>query len=41
MQPRAEVAHWLFAAGFLFFALVLLAEAIVGPQVYRRRLWRA
>ena len=41
MLPRAEIAHWLFAAGFLFFALVLLAEAIVGPAVFRRRAWRA
>lgn len=41
MLPRAEIAHWLFAAGFLFFALVLLAEAIVGPEVFRRRPWRA
>ena len=41
MLPRAEIAHWLFAAGFLFFALVLLAEAIVGPDVFRRRSWRA
>ncbi len=41
MLPRAEIAHWLFAAGFLFFALVLLAEAIVGSEVFRRRAWRA
>jgi len=41
MQPRAEIAHWLFAAGFLFLGLVLLAEAIVGPAVFRRRAWRA
>jgi hypothetical protein len=41
MLPRAEIAHWLFAAGFLFFGLVLLAEAIVGPAVFRRRTWRA
>lgn len=41
MLPRAEIAHWLFAAGFLFFGLVLLAEAIVGPAVFRRRPWRA
>lgn len=41
MLPRAEVAHWLFAAGFLFFGLVLLAEALVGPAVFRRRAWRA
>jgi hypothetical protein len=41
MLPRAEIAHWLFAAGFLFFGLVLLAEALVGPEVFRRRPWRA
>jgi hypothetical protein len=41
MLPRAEIAHWLFAAGFLFFGLVLLAEAIVGPAIFRQRLWRA
>jgi hypothetical protein len=41
MLPRAEIAHWLFAAGFLFFGLVLLAEALVGPEVFRRRAWRA
>ena len=41
MLPRAEIAHWLFAAGFLFFGLVLLAEALVGPAVFRRRAWRA
>jgi hypothetical protein len=41
MLPRAETAHWLFAGGFLFFGLVLLAEAIVGPAVVRRRAWRA
>ena len=41
MLPRAEIAHWLFAGGFLFFGLVLLAEAIVGPHVFRRRAWRA
>ena len=41
MLPKAEVAHWLFAAGFLFLGLVLLAEAIVGPTVFRRRAWRA
>jgi len=41
MLPRAEIAHWLFAAGFLFFGLVLLAEAIVGQAVFRSRPWRA
>lgn len=41
MQPRAEVVHWLFATGFLALGLCLLTEAIVGPQVWRRRRWRA
>ena len=41
MLPRAEIAHWLFAAGFLFFGLVLLAEAIIGQAVFRSRPWRA
>jgi hypothetical protein len=41
MLPRAETAHWLFAAGFLFLGLVLLAEAIVGTETFRRRPWRA
>lgn len=40
-MPRAETAHWAFGAGFLFFGLVLLAEALVGPEVFRRRAWRA
>ena len=40
-MPRPETAHWLFAAGFLFLGLVLLAEAIVGPETFRRRPWRA
>ncbi|MHB8642828.1 MAG: hypothetical protein ACYDA3_08085 [Gaiellaceae bacterium] len=41
MQPRAEMVHWLFATGFLLLALFLLSEAVVGPQVWRRRPWRA
>jgi hypothetical protein len=40
MQPRAEIVHWLFATGFLVVGLLLLAEAIVGPEVWRRRAWR-
>lgn len=39
--PRAEIAHWAFAAGFLFMGLVQLSEAIVGQDVFRRRQWRA
>lgn len=39
--PRAEIAHWATGAVVLFVGLVLLAEVIVGPQVFRRRAWRA
>lgn len=41
MVPRAEIAHWLAASLLLFLGLLLLAEAIVGPEVFRRRRWRA
>src|SRR6266545_6379411 len=40
MEPPAEVVHWLFGVGFVFLGLCLLAEAIVGPEVWRRRGWR-
>ena len=41
MQPPSEHIHWMFAAGILLLALCMLAEAIVGPEVWRRRPWRA
>ncbi len=41
MAPRAELVHWAFAAGFLLLGLILLAESIVGPEVFARRRWRA
>jgi hypothetical protein len=41
MQPPAEVVHWMFAVGFVFLGLCLLAETIVGRHVWRRRSWRA
>jgi hypothetical protein len=41
VQPPAEHVHWLFATGVLVLGLLLLAEAIVGPEVWRRRRWRA
>jgi hypothetical protein len=41
MQPEAEFVHWLFATGFLVLGVCLLAEALVGPEVWRRRGWRA
>ena len=41
MQPPAEHVHWLFGTGFLLLGLFLLAEVAVGPEVWRRRAWRA
>jgi hypothetical protein len=41
VQPPAEHVHWLFATGFLLLGLLLLAEAVVGTDVWRRRAWRA
>jgi hypothetical protein len=40
VQPPAEHVHWLFATGFLILGLCLLAEAIVGTDVWQRRAWR-
>jgi hypothetical protein len=41
VEPRAEMVHWLFATGLLFLGLCLLCEAVVGPEVWRMRRWRA
>ena len=41
MLPKAEFVHWWFATGFLIIGLLLLAEAGVGGEVWRRRAWRA
>jgi hypothetical protein len=41
MLPRAEFVHWWFATGFLVIGVLLLAEAIVGEEAWRRRPWRA
>jgi hypothetical protein len=40
MIPRSETVHWLFATGFLLLGLLLLAEAIVGRDVWCARRWR-
>ena len=37
MQPKAEFVHWMFATGFLMLGLCLLAEAVVGSEVWARR----
>jgi hypothetical protein len=39
--PKAEIAHWLAASVALLLGLILLAEVIVGPEVFGRRRWRA
>ncbi|HEY2372544.1 MAG TPA: hypothetical protein VGH82_08335 [Gaiellaceae bacterium] len=39
-MPHAEMVHWWFATGFLMLGLLLLAEAVVGPEVWNRRPWR-
>jgi hypothetical protein len=41
VQPPPEIVHWMFAVGFLFLGLCLLAESIVGRRVWRMRGWRA
>lgn len=41
MIPTAEAAHWIAATIALLVGLLLLAEAIVGVDVFRRRAWRA
>lgn len=41
MVPRAEIAHWLAASILLLLGLIVLSEAIVGAEVFRRRPWRA
>jgi hypothetical protein len=40
VQPPAEMVHWLFATGFVLLGLCLLAQAIVGDEVWGRRRWR-
>ena len=40
MQPNAEFVHWMFATGFLMLGVCLLAEAVVGSEVWALRPWR-
>ena len=40
-MPPPEHVHWLFATGFLALGLFLVAEAVVGREVWRKRRWRA
>ena len=41
MQPPSEMVHWLFGMGVLLLGLLMLAEVIVGREVWMRRAWRA
>jgi hypothetical protein len=38
--PPAEHVHWMFATGVLLVGVCLLAQAIVGDEVWNRRPWR-
>ena len=40
MQPRAEFVHWGFATGVLVLGLIVIAQAIAGEEVWRKRRWR-
>jgi len=40
IMPRAEMVHWWFAAGFLMLGLLLVAELVVGSEVWAQRPWR-
>lgn len=40
VQPKAEMVHWWFATGILILGLLLVAEVVVGPEVWARRPWR-
>ena len=40
MQPPSEMVHWFFGMGILFLGLLMVAELIVGPEIWRRRAWR-
>jgi len=39
--PRPETAHWIAGAIALLVGLLLIAEVLVGTEVFRRRAWRA
>jgi hypothetical protein len=41
MEPPSEMVHWLFGMGLLLLGLLMLAEVVVGPEVWARRSWRA
>src|SRR5215469_5259983 len=40
MEPHAEIVHWLFGMGVLTLGLIMVAEGIVGREVWALRPWR-
>ena len=40
LMPPAEMVHWWFATGFLVLGLLLVAESLVGRDVWAIRPWR-
>ena len=40
MQPPSEMVHWRFGMGILLLGLLMLAEVIVGRDIWVRRAWR-
>src|SRR5207247_5462077 len=40
LMPKAEMVHWWFATGFLLLGLLMVAEVLVGSEVWGRRPWR-
>jgi hypothetical protein len=40
VEPHAEIVHWFFGMGVLLLGLIMVAEGIAGPEVWRMRAWR-
>jgi hypothetical protein len=40
VEPHAEIVHWLFGMGVLVLGLLMIAESVVGRDVWQMRAWR-
>ena len=40
MEPHAEIVHWWFGMAVLVLGLIMVAEGIVGREVWQMRQWR-